>query len=78
MFTPSTWIEQLCTGEEVVKGVGAIEKARWALVRSSSGRVLLLDAHDRVPQNRNVSFAMKRWAQKHNAPSRKNVQRRVT
>ncbi|KAH9440902.1 hypothetical protein Pst134EB_029554 [Puccinia striiformis f. sp. tritici] len=31
MFTPSTWFEILPTGEEVVKGFEAIEKARWAL-----------------------------------------------
>ncbi|KAH9814628.1 hypothetical protein DFH28DRAFT_970627 [Melampsora americana] len=31
LFTPSTWIEQLPTGEEVAMGVGQIEKARWAL-----------------------------------------------
>jgi len=31
MFTPSTWFETLPTGEEVVKGFEAIEKARWAL-----------------------------------------------
>ncbi|MBW0499567.1 hypothetical protein O181_039282 [Austropuccinia psidii MF-1] len=31
MFTPSTWIETLESGEQVIKGFEEIEKARWAL-----------------------------------------------
>ncbi|KAI8442797.1 hypothetical protein BY996DRAFT_3937631 [Phakopsora pachyrhizi] len=31
IFTPSTWIDTLPTGEEVVRGFELIEKTRWAL-----------------------------------------------